>query len=88
LDFQSLTPEFGLAKEFQDQSSKGVFIYFHVSLPGNEFFGPKTRKIHGPKNGFSTLALEFFFQYKFSCQTLKIPKKIQKSTSSNVQYTI
>jgi hypothetical protein len=35
LDFQAT--ELGLAKEFKDQSSKGVFLYFHVFLPGNVF---------------------------------------------------
>jgi hypothetical protein len=32
-DFQFLTTEYGLAK---DQSSKGVLLYFHVFLCGNE----------------------------------------------------
>jgi hypothetical protein len=36
--------EFGLAKELLDQSRKGVFLYFHVFLPGNEFLGPKKEK--------------------------------------------
>jgi hypothetical protein len=39
LDFQYLKTE--------DQSRKGVFLYFHVLLPGYEFVGtPKMRKIH------------------------------------------
>jgi hypothetical protein len=44
LDFQFLTTEFGLAKEFQDQSRKGALLYFHIFLCGNEFLGPKKRK--------------------------------------------
>jgi hypothetical protein len=41
LDIQFLTSEFRLAKEFQNQSRKGVFLYFDVFLPGNEFLEPK-----------------------------------------------
>jgi hypothetical protein len=36
----SLTTEFGLAKEFLDQSRKGFFLYFHAFLCGNKFLGP------------------------------------------------
>jgi hypothetical protein len=44
-DFQYLTAELGLAKEFEDQSRKGVFLYFHISLCGMSFWGPKKRKV-------------------------------------------
>jgi hypothetical protein len=44
LDFQFRTTEFGLAKEYEDQSKKRVFLYFYVLLPGNEFFGSKREK--------------------------------------------
>jgi hypothetical protein len=41
LDFQFLTTEFGFAKEFYDHCKKGVALYFHVCLPGNELLGHK-----------------------------------------------
>jgi hypothetical protein len=44
LDFQYLTTEFELAKVFQDQTRKGVFLYFDVFPAGNEFFGPKKER--------------------------------------------
>jgi hypothetical protein len=44
--FFGFSIEFGLAKEFDDQSRKGVFLYFHVFLGGNEFLEPKKRKSH------------------------------------------
>jgi hypothetical protein len=40
-NFQYLTTEFGLAKEFKDQSRKGIFLYFHVFLAGDEFLVQK-----------------------------------------------
>jgi hypothetical protein len=54
LDFQFLTTEFGLAKEFEDQIRTGIFLYFHVFLRGNDFLGQKKGKSHvrGPKNCF------------------------------------
>jgi hypothetical protein len=33
--FKFLTPEFGLAKEFEGQIRKGVYLYLHVFLGGN-----------------------------------------------------
>jgi hypothetical protein len=39
LDFRSITTEFGLSKEFQDQREKGVFLYFHVFLCRTQFVG-------------------------------------------------
>jgi hypothetical protein len=41
LDFQDLTTEFGLAKEFYDQSRKGVSFIFMSSCPEMSFFGLK-----------------------------------------------
>jgi hypothetical protein len=44
LDFQYLTTEFGLAKEFQDQSRKGVSFIFMSTCPKMSFLGPKREK--------------------------------------------
>jgi hypothetical protein len=46
LDFQYLTTEFGLVKEFLGQRRKGVFLYFDVILCGNEFLGLKQENSH------------------------------------------
>jgi hypothetical protein len=46
MDSQFPATEFGLAKEFQDQSRKGVFLYLHmhIFLCVNEFLRPKKEK--------------------------------------------
>jgi hypothetical protein len=46
LDFQFLTIEFGLSKEFQDQMSADIFLYFYVFQCINEYLGPNKRKSH------------------------------------------
>jgi hypothetical protein len=47
LDFQFLTNKFGLTKELQDQSRKGVLLYLHVFLCGMSIWGPKSVKNTG-----------------------------------------
>jgi hypothetical protein len=41
LDFQYLTTEFGLAKEFLDNNRNGFFLYFQFFLRGNEIWAKK-----------------------------------------------
>jgi hypothetical protein len=33
-----------MAKNFNGESGKGVFLYLHVFLCGNEFLGPNTER--------------------------------------------
>jgi hypothetical protein len=44
--FDLLQLEFRLAKEFKDQSIKGVFLYLHVSYAEMSFLGPKKLTSH------------------------------------------
>jgi hypothetical protein len=46
LDFQFLKTNFGLAKEFLEQSRNAFFVIFMSSYAEMSFWGPQTQKVN------------------------------------------